>query len=164
MNAERLSTATSAVVLLDDVLPRWVSEAACHQHTMMWAGDVYKITAVLARYRPDLVTLLLDTEPTGLLPVHGLDQTSAVLADHYDEIVAEYATDDPQHVPDEILHPRKAADPQVVADSPIWSELAAARESGGPVPPITALRTLGNSAEHPAWRVSRGLSAEVSQS
>jgi hypothetical protein len=145
INTERLSTATS-VVVFDDVLPRSVSEAARHQHTMMWAGDVYKVTAVLERYRRDLTTILLDTEPTGMLLVLGLDPTSGVLADHYVEIVGEYSTDDPQQVPDEILNRRRAADPQLVADSQVWGELAESRESGGPVPSFKALRTLRGTA------------------
>ena len=113
---------------------------------MMWAGDVYKVTAVLERYRRDLTTILLDTEPTGMLLVLGLDPTSTVLADHYDEIVAEYTTGDPQQVPDEILKRRGAVDPQLVADSPVWGELAATRESGGPVRSFKALQALRGTA------------------
>ncbi len=146
MNTERLSAPTS-VVVLDDVLPRSVSEAARHQHTLLWAGDAYKVTAVLERHRPDLTTLLLDTEPTGLLLVLGIDPTNTVLAEHYDEIVAELTTDDPQPVPDDILHRRTAADPRLVADSPIWEKLATARSAGGPVPPVEVLRSLRGSAE-----------------
>ncbi|HEX4539841.1 MAG TPA: class I SAM-dependent methyltransferase, partial [Acidimicrobiales bacterium] len=71
MNTERLSTPAS-VVVLDDMLPRSASEAARNKHTLLWAGDVYKVAAVLERYRPDLTTVLLDTEPTGLLLVLGL--------------------------------------------------------------------------------------------
>jgi hypothetical protein len=145
MNTERLSTPTS-VVVLDDVLPRSVSEAARDQHTLLWAGDTYKVTAVLERYRPDLTTVLLDTEPTGLLLVLGLDPTSTVLATHYDEIVKEYATDDPQSVPDEILHRRDAADPQQVSDSPVWGELATARDTASPVPSLEYLRPLRGTA------------------
>ena len=146
MSAERLST-TASVVVLDDVLPRSESEAARNQHTLLWAGDVYKVTTVLERYRPDLTTVLLDTDPTGMLLVLGLDPTSTVLADHYDEIVAEYPTGDPQSVPDEILNRRAAADPQQVADSPVWGELAAARETGSPVPSVEALRSLRGTAQ-----------------
>jgi hypothetical protein len=146
MNTERLSTSAS-VVVLDDVLPRSVSEAARNQHTLLWAGDTYKVTDVLERYRPDLTTVLLDTEPTGLLLVLGLDPTSTVLAEHYDEIVTEYATGDPQSVPEEILHRRTAADPQRVAGSPVWGELAAARETGGPVPSVETLRSLRGTAQ-----------------
>src|SRR2546421_1779505 len=145
MNTERLSTPAS-VVVFDDVLPRSASEAARQQHTLLWAGDTYKVTAVLERYRPDLTTVLLDTEPTGLLLVLGLDPTSTALGDHYDEIVSEYTTDDPQAVPDEILHRRDAADPQQVSDSPVWRELATARETGSPVPSLEYLRSLPGGA------------------
>ncbi|HWC39004.1 MAG TPA: class I SAM-dependent methyltransferase [Acidimicrobiales bacterium] len=140
MNAERLSAPTS-VIVLDDVLPRSVSEAARQQHTFLWAGDTYKVTAVLERYRPDLTVVPLDTEPTGMLLVVGLDPTNTVLGDHYDEIVAQYATADPQPVPDEVLQRRGAADPERVADSPAWGELARARDTGGPVPPMDDLRS-----------------------
>jgi hypothetical protein len=146
MNTERLSTPAS-VVVLDDVLPRSVSEAARRQHTLLWAGDTYKVTAVLERYRPDLTTVLLDTEPTGMLVVVGLDPTSTVLADHYDEIVAEFATGDPQSVPDEVLQRRAAADPQLLAGSPFWGELATARDTGGPVPSVDTLRSLRGTAQ-----------------
>jgi hypothetical protein len=146
MNTERLSSPAS-VVVLDDVLPRSVSEAARHRHTLLWAGDTYKVTAVLERYRPDLTTVLLDTEPTGLLVVLGLDPRCTVLAEHYDEIVTEYATGDPQHVPDEIFHRRAAADPRRVADSPVWGELATARDTGGPLPSLETLRSLRGTAQ-----------------
>jgi hypothetical protein len=146
MNTERLSTRAS-VVVLDDVLPRSGLEAARHQQTLLWAGDTYKVTTVLERYRPDLTTVLLDTEPTGMLLVLGLDPTSTVLAEHYDEIVAEYATGDPQSVPDEIVQRRAAADPQRVADSPIWGDLATARETGGPLPTVETLRSLRGTAQ-----------------
>jgi hypothetical protein len=141
MNAERLSSPAS-VILLDDVLPRSVSEAARQQHTLLWAGDTYKVTAVLERYRPDLTVVPLDTEPTGMLLVVGLDPTNTVLGEHYDEIVAQYATDDPQAVPDEVLQRRGAADPQRVADSLLWRELERTRDTGGPLPAMDHLRSL----------------------
>jgi hypothetical protein len=140
MNAERVS-APASVIVLDDVLPRSVSEAARQQHTLLWAGDTFKVTDVLERYRPDLTTVLLDTEPTGMLLVVGLDPTNTVLGEHYDEIVGQYATDDPQAVPDEILHRSAAADPRKVADSTVWGELARARDTGGPVPSTDDLRS-----------------------
>src|SRR3712207_4263709 len=51
-------------------------------------------------------------------------------------------TRDPQRVPEEVLHRRAAADPQQVADSPIWGELAAARETAAAVTSLDALRSL----------------------
>jgi hypothetical protein len=145
MNAERLSS-PSSVIIFDDVLPRSVAEAARDRHTREWTGDVFKVMAVLERYRPDLTLIPIDTAPTGLLVVLGLDPTSKVLAEHYDEIMQTELTGDPQHVPDEVLHRRTAADPYRVLDSPIWAELAAARDEPGPVADIEKLRTLRGTA------------------
>jgi hypothetical protein len=100
--AERYSSA-SGVVILDDVLPRTVDESARERHTVAWTGDVFRVVEVLARYRPELMLLPFDTSPTGMLMVLGLDPTSTVLVDHYDEIMAEFRRPDPQDVPAEIL-------------------------------------------------------------
>jgi len=102
VNAERHSGPRS-VIVLDDMLPRDPEEAARGRHSRDWAGDVFRLTEVLRRYRPDLVVLPLDTEPTGMVLVAGLDPQSTVLADAYDAILAEYRQPDPQLVPTEIL-------------------------------------------------------------
>jgi predicted O-methyltransferase YrrM len=146
LNAERLSTPAS-VVVLDDVLPRSEAEASRERHTSLWAGDTFKIAGILERYRPDLTTVLLDTEPTGLLLVLGLDPTSTVLADHHDEIVDQYAADGP--VPEDVLHRRAAADPRLVADLPLWDELAATRTTGA-LPPLEPLLALRGTARYEA--------------
>ncbi len=112
MNTEKLS-APSSVIVFDDMLPRTVAEAARNRHTMEWTGDVFRVISVLERYRPDLVIIPLDTEPTGLLLVLGADPTNTVLHDNYDAILAEYVTEDPQEVPHNILHRTDAADPEV---------------------------------------------------
>ena len=72
MNVERHCTWTS-VIVFDDMLPRDVDEAARDRHTKFWAGDVFKVIDVLRRYRPELVVLPIDTEPTGTLVVMGAD-------------------------------------------------------------------------------------------
>ena len=100
--AERHSGARG-VVILDDVLPRTVDESARERHTVAWTGDVFRVVEVLSRYRPELILLPLDTSPTGLLMVLGLDPNSTVLVDHYDEIMSEFRRPDPQEVPAEIL-------------------------------------------------------------
>jgi hypothetical protein len=148
MNTERAST-PAGVVVLDDMLPRSHAEAARTRHTVSWAGDVYKVALVLERYRPDLVVVPLDTAPTGLVLVAGLDPTNTVLTDHYDEIVAEYATPDPQQVPDGVRHRTDAADPEAVLASPVWASLVAARDgddTAGPVD-LESLRALRGSAD-----------------
>jgi hypothetical protein len=143
INAEKLGSPNS-VVVFDDMLPRSVSEAARDRHTLFWAGDVFKVAQVLERYRPDLVVVPLDTTPTGLVVVVGLGPANTTLTEHYDEILAEYVADDPQVVPDDVLHRRAAADPEQLLASSLWAELAAARD-GGPqgqvdVQPLAGLR------------------------
>ncbi|GAA1853662.1 class I SAM-dependent methyltransferase [Microlunatus capsulatus] len=100
--AERHSAARGMIVF-DDVLPRDVPEAARERHTHQWTGDVFGVLQVLERYRPDLLVLPLDTKPTGLLAVVGLDPQNTVLVDHFEEILAEFRRPDPQPVPREIL-------------------------------------------------------------
>jgi hypothetical protein len=141
INTERSCT-TASVVVFDDMLPRSDAEAARDRITFAWAGDVYKVALVLERYRPDLVVLPLDTSPTGLVLVAGLDPSSTVLSDHYDDIVAEYATADPQHVADEVLHRTHAADPEKVLASSVWSDLVAARGDGSKRADVEGLRGL----------------------
>jgi hypothetical protein len=147
MNAERLSGPNS-VIILDDMLPRTVDEAARDRHTMEWTGDVFKVAQVLERYRPELVVIPLDTTPTGLLLVLGADPDNTVLKDNYDAILAEYVGQDPQQVPEEILHRTQAADPSKVLLSQVWGELAAARTGGSAADAIESLRTLRGSASY----------------
>ncbi len=150
MNTEHAATPAS-VVVLDDMLPRSHAEAARKRVTVSWAGDVYKVALVLERYRPDLVVVPLDTAPTGLVLVAGLDPHNTVLTDHYDEIVAEYATADPQEVPEAVRHRTDAADPEAVLASPVWAALIAARENadGAAVEPVDleSLRALRGGAD-----------------
>lgn len=148
-NAERHSAPTS-VVVLDDVLPRSEAEASRQRRTSLWAGDTFKIATVLERYRPDLTLLLLDTLPTGLLLVLGLDPGSTVLTDSYDDIVAEFVTDAPGPLPEDVLHRRAAADPELVAALPLWEELAAARAAGGALPSLEPLHSLRGTARYEA--------------
>ena len=148
-NAERHSTPTS-VVVVDDVLPRSEAEASRERRTALWAGDTFKVTAVLERYRPDLTTVLLDTQPTGMLLVLGLDPSSTVLTHSYDEILAEFVTGEPGPLPDDVLDRRAASDPELVAALPLWGELAAARDAGGPLPDLAPLRALRGTANYEA--------------
>lgn len=152
INAERTSTPTS-VIIFDDMLPRGSAEAARNRHTSAWTGDVCWVTPVLERYRPDLTIVPLDTTPTGLLLVMGLDPTNTVLRDHYDEILAEYVKDDPQVLTPEIENRTTAADPAKVLASSVWADLVAARNSGGGTPDsvaeLAALRGSASYASNP---------------
>jgi hypothetical protein len=126
MNVERFSGPAS-VIVLDDIYPRNVDEAARDRHTSAWAGDVYKIVDVLRRHRPDLVVLPMNTTPTGVLVVLGADHRSSALAAAYDELIAELVVPDPQAVPTEVLERRGAVEPQRFLASPILGSLASGR-------------------------------------
>jgi Methyltransferase domain len=125
INAERHSAAKS-VIIFDDVLPRSVDEAARVRHTNAWTGDVYPIIEVLARYRPELTVIPVGTEPTGLLLVMGLDPRNTVLADSYQQIVAEFRRPDPQPVPAAVMDRLTVVAPRRVLDSSFWSVLSSA--------------------------------------
>ncbi len=126
INTER-NCAPHAVIVFDDVLPRTIDEAARERHTRYWTGDVFWILQVLADYRPEVSVLAVDTEPTGLLLVMGLDPESTVLADNYDEIMKRYRRPDPQDVPAELLDRSTVLPAQRVLDSTFWDVLREAR-------------------------------------
>jgi hypothetical protein len=129
VNVERLAEWTSAVVF-DDIFPSEVRMAGRNRRTVKWTGDVFKILGFLERYRPDLICLRIDTKPTGLLLVLGLDPESDVLSRHYDELVSEAVSEDPQEVPEAVLERRGALDPEAVLGRSFWQVLREAREHG----------------------------------
>lgn len=125
----------SSVVVFDDMLPRSVSEAARNRHTSGWTGDVFRIMGVLRKYRPDLELILVNTRPTGLLLVLGLDPSSTVLEDHYDEILATTIKEDPQPVPQVIFDRKGARRAEAVLRSPVWGVIHRSRRV-----PVSAAR------------------------
>ncbi len=140
------------VMVIDDVLPRSIVEANRRRTTPSWTGDVYPIIEVLARYRPDLTVLPVNTRPTGLLIVIGLDPDNTTLTDHYDEIVATYRHPDPQPVPAHLLDRISMLAPQRVLDSGVWPILA---HAAGLAPAEVRERTATSLAElGPAFATS----------
>jgi hypothetical protein len=126
MNVERHAHWASAVVF-DDIFPRRPVEAARDRSTRAWTGDVYKILAIFARHRRELICLRVDTRPTGLLLVLALDPTNRVLNERYEQIVAKAVAPDPQRVPREVLERRGALEPATVLSASFWSVLRDAR-------------------------------------
>lgn len=153
INVEKHSDWSTAIVF-DDMLPRSNDEAARDRHTRAWAGDVYKIIPVLQRYRPDLILLRVDTEPTGLLLVLGCDPNSTVLSDKYDEIIAEFVTPDPQVVPTDILTRAGALPPTELLKAPFWRVLRQERSRGtGREKGLQLLRqAIADPSSVPTWR------------
>ncbi len=124
IHAEKHSNARGMIVF-DDVLPRTVDEAARVRHTKAWTGDVYPILEVFAKYRPDLTAVPVDTQPTGLLMISGLDPANTVLADRYAEILLEVRHTDPQPVPRKLLDRLTVTEPEKVLQSELLETLAA---------------------------------------
>jgi Methyltransferase domain len=128
LHAERYSSPRGLIVL-DDVLPRSVDEAARQRHTDGWTGDVYGMLEVLARYRPDLVVVPVDTRPTGLLLVTALNPADTTLADRFDEILAEFRRPDPQPVPPFLLDRLTVMPPARLLESDLLDVLADATDA-----------------------------------
>ena len=126
MNVERFA-AWWSVIVFDDVLPRTVDEAARDRHTTDWTGDVFKLIPTLARHRPDLFAIQVDTQPTGLLLILGADPANHVLRGQYERIVAEGVTGDPQAVPSWILSREEAVSPEALIASPLWADVVTGR-------------------------------------
>jgi hypothetical protein len=127
INIERYATPYS-VIVFDDVLPRSVAEAARDRTTREWTGDVFKVAQILAKYRPDLSCVTLDSQPTGLLVVFGADPESTALARHYDDIVAAHLSPDPQQVPPTVLRRGEAIPAASLLRSDVWTTLATLRD------------------------------------
>jgi hypothetical protein len=150
-NVERHAEWTS-VVVLEGVLPPSVEAAARDRRPGDWSGDVYKLLDVLAEHRPDLICLRVDTQPSGVGVVLGLDPDSSVLDERYDEIVRAVVRPDPQDVPADVLARVGALEPEAVLASSVWSLLRRGREAG-------AHRGLGLRRLRRALRRDLGVSA-----
>jgi SAM-dependent methyltransferase len=112
MNIERV-VAPNAIVAVDDVLPNHPVQAERLRRTRVWTGDVWRLVPVLQRWRPDLTLALLDTSPSGLLLITGLDPANRVLWENYNPIVREaLAMGDP---PSPILMRSEAISPSTPA-------------------------------------------------
>jgi hypothetical protein len=113
----------SSVVVIDDVMPRRAVEGARERKTRRWTGDVYKIARILERRRPDLMCIKVDTEPTGVLVVLGLDPQSTVLAEGFDEFATRAVKANGRGVPGRVLKRDGAIAPDAILAASFWSFL-----------------------------------------
>lgn len=93
INVERYCN-TDSWIVIDDILPCRPEIASRTRNTDEWTGDVYKITEILKRYRPDLEITVFDVEVKGLMLVRGLNPSCTILADSYTEIEQDLLTFD----------------------------------------------------------------------
>jgi predicted O-methyltransferase YrrM len=129
INVERHLSPTG-VAVFDDVLPRNPLESARVRRTGSWAGDIYKAVEVIARRRPDLVVLLVNTWPTGTAVVVGADADSEVLTSVYPSEVPYLEAEDPQSPPEAYMSRAVAVDPAELLSSEAWQLLVSARDLG----------------------------------
>jgi hypothetical protein len=135
MHLERLSRPGSLIVI-DDVFPGHPAQAERKRRTRVWTGDVWKLYSCLAKMRPDLVLVPVDTQPTGLLLIAGLDRGNRVLWDRYNPIVREFREQGTP--PPEVLARKGALDPADARIDAMLAVLRQAREQGTPRGPTTA--------------------------
>jgi hypothetical protein len=101
INIERHSAPWS-VIVFDDMLPVDHKQAQRTRTTIGWTGDVFRLEKILQTYRPDLVTVRIDTA-SGALMVFAPNHHDQRLSSAYDQIMAQFVQSDPQVVPDDVL-------------------------------------------------------------
>lgn len=75
---------------IDDLYPCHPAQAERVRRTRVWTGDGWRLHSALKKARPDLILVPLDTNPTGLLLVAGLDPKICVLWEEYNPLVREF--------------------------------------------------------------------------
>jgi len=102
MHLERRTPPTTLIVV-DDIFPNHAHQAARDRRTRVWTGDVWKLYWCLKEQRPDLALLPLNTSPTGMLLIAGLDSENTLLWDHYNPLVRRYLEETPSSPPEGII-------------------------------------------------------------
>jgi hypothetical protein len=93
INVERVGH-SQTIVVFDDVLPYNADIATRVQPPGDWTGDVWKVSEVLKRWRPDLRQVLVDTKPTGSLIVFNLNPADDILRRQYNYLEATLTQDE----------------------------------------------------------------------
>ena len=90
-NVEKNST-KDTLVIFDDILPGHPGQTPRQLVPGAWTGDVWKIIPILKEHRPDLKITMLDSSPTGLMAVTGLNPKNKVLWDEalYDSLLEKW--------------------------------------------------------------------------
>lgn len=125
MHVERMAK-PGTVIVIDDIFPSHPAQAERHRRTRVWTGDVWKLRQLLSEVRPDLLLLPINTTPSGLLLVTGLNPGSQVLWDVYNPMVRRYK--EAISPPEQVLMRANAIDPADAAISDFLSEVAKIRD------------------------------------
>jgi hypothetical protein len=79
-----------SAILFQDTVPLNLRTQTRTRNTQFYTGDVWKLVLCLKHYCPDLDIFTIATPPTGLTVVTGLDRTSRVFTENYEEAVTRY--------------------------------------------------------------------------
>ena len=109
----------ASTILVHDCYPVDRVTAARERTTQIWSGDVWKLIVCLKKYRPDLRISTVDTPPTGLGIIRGLDRSSTVLTARLESLCEEFIPCDYDK-----LEPGKAQQLNRVENN--WNEIKAA--------------------------------------
>jgi SAM-dependent methyltransferase len=143
MNVER-SMAPGGLVVIDDILPSHPLQAERRRRSSIWMGDAWRMAFCLKVYRPDLLVLIVDTRPSGLMLVAGLDPASRQLWDQYNVVVDEAASGLPLTAPPSVLERDGVIAPDDARIDDLLSLLQGIRKGG--------LSHAGARARLQAWR------------
>ena len=123
----------AGLAVIDDIFPNHPRQGLRERLTRVWTGDVWKLAACLEAQRPDLFLLRLDTRPTGLLLIAGLDPGNRVLWERYNPVVKEYRDRMAEEPPPEVIERRGALAPDDPLVSDLLDLLRRLREAGAGV-------------------------------
>jgi len=126
MQIERLAKPNTLLVI-DDIFPSHPAQADRIRSTRVWTGDIWKLHRLLLEIRQDLFILALDTSPSGLLLVAGMDPENNLLWDNYNPIVKQYQKDFP--LPQNVMSREVSVDPSHRSVTDFLSALAKERGS-----------------------------------
>ncbi|MEO1493521.1 MAG: methyltransferase domain-containing protein [Pseudomonadota bacterium] len=118
---------SSSVVIVDDIFPNHPRQADRVRTTNFWTGDVWKLHAVLKKWRPDLILIPIDTRPSGLLLIAGLDPENQTLISQYNPIVTNFRE---RPLPPAVLRRPAAVPPRDTRVTQLLAHLATARAYG----------------------------------
>ena len=80
----------NAVVVIDDIFPNHPIQAQRQRSTAVWTGDVWKLSVCLFEQRKDLQLFFIDSYPTGMLAIKGLNPKNNKLINQYNPIIRRY--------------------------------------------------------------------------
>lgn len=113
-----------SVIVVDDIYPNHSLQASRDRKTRVWMGDIWKLHMCLEKHRPDLGLVRLDSSPSGLMIITGLDPENRTLRNNHDSIVSDYLSADYATPPTSVIERDGAINSN---DPALWVRLQRAR-------------------------------------